>query len=332
MEDKSSMLSAAKVKNKLSVIIPFYNSDKYIRQCIESVLNQSYRNIEVLLINNGSTDDSLNISQEYAISDSRIHIITENKAGAAAARNCGIAHAMGEFVTFVDSDDYVDENMYCRLMELIDKYEADIACCSFNYVYSDGTPTGWYEPQLEKYIKDSQVVSGVEAGRIFLTSRDLEGFCWNKIFRSSVIKENFLRFDEAKKSFEDMQFVFDGLIKSGRVVLCDQKLYYYRQIGFSLTRDISPERSREFFDTLEKVGDKALACNLGKEAINYKVVKSVYHGYDRIKGNRQKRQMRILPSDVNILMAIHYILIYQKTEKLKTLVKLGYCLIHKAGD
>lgn len=310
---------------KLSIIIPVYNSGKYLRTCIESVLYQYYEDVDVLLIDNGSTDNSRSICEEYEKKDMRVHVLNESKPGAAAARNCGIAHAKGEYISFVDSDDYVDKNMYCELIDLMEQHGADIACSSFNYVYENGSSTGWSEPELEQYIIKGSAIDSIECARYFLTSTDVEGFCWNKVFRKSIINE--LIFDESKKAYEDMLFVFKGILNSKKVVFCNKKLYYYRQISNSLTKDISEVRAEEFFDTIEKVANVACSYDLKDEADNYRAVRTIYHNYNQLKCGKVYLH-KLLPSDISLFRAISLIIRNQRTEKTKTLAKLLYCLMY----
>jgi len=122
---------------KISIIVPIYNSEKYLRKCINSLLCQSYSNLEIILVNDGSKDKSGEICEEYALLDSRIKVIHTENCGQASARNTGLTVAKGEYIGFVDSDDWVDNDMYETLINMIGKYDADIAECGFRLVYDD---------------------------------------------------------------------------------------------------------------------------------------------------------------------------------------------------
>lgn len=313
---------------KLSVIIPVYNSEKYLVSCIESVLCQNYANIEVLLIDNGSSDHSRLICEEYEKKDVRVHVYSELKSGAAAARNCGISHATGQYITFIDSDDYIDKDMYCELMGMIKQYSADIAICSFHYVNESGNSMDWLEPELAKYIKTKTdpVIDSRECASYFLTSRDIEGFCWNKVFKKSIIDDNDLTFEESKMAYEDMLFVFESVLKSSKIVLCAKKLYYYRQISNSLTRDTSSVRSEEFIDSINKIADVACSYDLGEAADNYRVARTICLAYNQMKAGTANI-VSPLPEDISLFKAICTIVKKQRTEKVKTMIKLIYCLL-----
>ena len=160
----------------LSIIIPIYNSEKYLRDCLASVIDQTYKDLEIILVDNNSTDNSLKICKEYAAKDNRIRLMQERKKGAAAARNLGIKAAKGDFITFADSDDYLREDAYEILLNRIKKSNCDIMCYSSHIVDELGNKKGWYEPQLRRYEKGKCCYTGEEAAKIYLTSRDIEGF------------------------------------------------------------------------------------------------------------------------------------------------------------
>ena len=117
------------MNKKISVIIPVYNTSKLLRRCLDSVINQTYKNLEIILINDGSTDDSLSICKEYSQNDSRIILIDKENEGGGKARNAGLDRATGDYIAFVDSDDYIDPDMYSVLMNNLKTSEADISTC-----------------------------------------------------------------------------------------------------------------------------------------------------------------------------------------------------------
>ena len=129
------------MKNLLvSVIVPIYNVEKYLRKCVDSILNQTYKNLEIILVDDGSPDNCGNICDEYALSDSRIRIIHKKNGGLSDARNAGLDIARGNYILFVDSDDYIDETMVEKLYEALEKEKAEMSLCSFVYVNDDGVP------------------------------------------------------------------------------------------------------------------------------------------------------------------------------------------------
>ena len=140
------------MSHKLSVIIPVYNSENYIDRCISSIMNQSYPDLEIIIVDDGSTDKSLEICKKYAEVDSRITCIHQDNYGVSAARNNGLDHATGEYVTFVDSDDYIDEDMYESMLKVANEYKADVVLCdckkefgNHSLIYSHPVREGYYD-------------------------------------------------------------------------------------------------------------------------------------------------------------------------------------------
>ena len=125
-------------KKLVSIIIPVYNTAKFLPRCLNSVQNQTYKNLEIILINDGSTDNSLTIAEDYAKKDPRIKIITQKNQGLSAARNTGLKNATGDFITFVDSDDEIKSEMIEELLDAIETTSANIAACSFSESFPNG--------------------------------------------------------------------------------------------------------------------------------------------------------------------------------------------------
>ena len=117
--------------NKVSIIIPVYNVQKYLRKCLDSIVNQTFKNIEIIIINDGSSDNSLNICKEYSKKDKRINIINKHNEGVSKARNTGLLYATGEYISFIDSDDWVEQNMIEELYNSITSNKADLCICNF---------------------------------------------------------------------------------------------------------------------------------------------------------------------------------------------------------
>lgn len=128
----------------ISVVVPVYKAEKYIDECIESIVNQTYRNLEIILVDDGSPDRCPKICDEWAFRDERIKVIHQTNKGAAAARNAGIKVASGQYIGFVDSDDYIDKTMYEVLYEGIGKSDAQISCCYFVREYGNGADSTEY--------------------------------------------------------------------------------------------------------------------------------------------------------------------------------------------
>lgn len=190
-----------KRRELITIIIPIYNVDKYLKKTMESIINQSYKNIEILLINDGSTDNSGKICDIYAKKDNRIKVFHQENKGVSSARNLGINNAKGEYIVFVDGDDYVSSKYISSLYECITKNEADMAVQMYVNYYSDN--------RMIRNIKEdiNANISGVE----FIDFEILEGrdtTVYVKIYLKSIIDKFKIRFNENISNLEDMLFLF----------------------------------------------------------------------------------------------------------------------------
>lgn len=298
----------------LSVVIPIYNAEKYISKCVESVLKQTYKKLDIILVDNNSKDKSAEICKEFCKQDSRVSFHEQSISGAAVTRNKGIDNAIGEFITFVDSDDYLEAEAYQIMMDKMIEENSEAVICSYNIVDEKGQTLGWYEPRLKKY-SSCGPISGKEACRLFLTSRNIEGFGWNKIFKYSLLESNGLRFEETKSVFEDMVFVFKLLSKCQRVSFVEQKFYFYRQHTSSLVhQQYDDKRVSEYEDTMNEIMKCAIDLGLEKEAKSSIIYRNVLLDYSH--GCSRKFDIKLLFEEAFSIVR------YQKTEKIKTLIKV----------
>lgn len=309
----------------LSVVIPIHNSEKYLDNCIKSVISQTYENIEIILVENNSTDNSLNICQKYAKQDRRVKIVYEKKKGAAVARNCGIMYSTGTYIAFVDSDDYLREDAYEILMSSMKNKHADMICFSYKNVNEDGAELKWYEPSLSRYEKRNEIFTGKELASIFLTSRDIEGFGWNKLFRRSLLIENNFMFDENKRAYEDMAVLFELLSKCDRAILCPEKLYFYRQVSSSLTHADYVLKYQEYRDSLQQIMNCAESMGLFKAAEVFDISRTIWSDYNSLKNGMKIDDITLKYSFKHVFQKLIFNL---KSEKLKTVAK-AFFLYHR---
>lgn len=209
----------------ISVIIPVYNSQPYLEACINSVLNQTYRNLEVLLVDDGSKDESGAMCDAYARQDDRVRVFHKENGGQSTARNMGLDAAAGDFVMFIDSDDTVELNMAERLMGLIETWSADIAACELQDVYYDGAT-------FQKPPKPDYVCTGREAVAHSMKSQDIYGYPVNKLYRKSLWDH--FRFQNGR-CYEDAEVIPYVLYAAERVAVCTDALYHYYQRKNSTT-------------------------------------------------------------------------------------------------
>ncbi len=211
----------------VSVIMPIYNAEKYLKKSVRSILNEKYKNIELICVNDGSTDDSLIILNQLAKNDNRIKIINEENAGPAHARNVGLDNAKGKYVSFVDSDDFIDELTHYKLVEIAESEEADIVVFGGNpFPCSDRVP-GWI---WEKLSPRNIVYEGKEAGKdAVFREPSSRPFLWLHFIKKEIIdKKPILRLDESLDLGEDQVFEFMYFPRAEKIVFIDNRFYYYR--------------------------------------------------------------------------------------------------------
>lgn len=212
---------------KISVIMPVYNAYDYLKPAIDTVLAQTLTELELICIDDGSTDKSLSIIKECQEKDARIRIVTENNAGASVARNKGIVRARGEFMIFLDADDIYEPTLLETLYNLATEKELDIAVSSFDILNNKQGKHSPASPETHGDIFASgAVVSKNEFPDYILQSTT--GYVWNKLFRTSFVKEKELVFAPELYVFEDVHFVSTALSLASRVAKCDKVLIHHR--------------------------------------------------------------------------------------------------------
>lgn len=204
---------------RISVIVPVYNAQYYLNRCLDSLQNQIYSNLEFILVDDGSSDNSGNICDRYAASDDRFQVIHRENGGAAAARNDGLDAATGEWVGFVDSDDYIEPDMYAYLWELAQHNHADIVQCGVL----------WEENGKQKICDSEHPAKSFEISKSIPKQlwNNFSNFCNNKIFRTERVK--MLRFNGKYLIGEDLLFNLQALNLSDCIVLGERAGYHYVQ-------------------------------------------------------------------------------------------------------
>jgi glycosyltransferase involved in cell wall biosynthesis len=221
----------------LSIIIPVFQAEKYLRPCIDSVLNQSFPDFELILINDGSMDQSGDICDEYARADARIKVIHQENKGQAAARNRGVDNSSGEYVGFVDNDDLVSRGMFETLVNNAREGEADISACSFAQQDEKGNKQSGTHDH-EKYL-----FSNEEGMKELLSREKLDIYVWTKVYKKNFLDEYRIRFEEGKND-EDMLFNYKAFTFSGGCVFENTPLYTYTHRDNSESRSL-PKKDLE---------------------------------------------------------------------------------------
>lgn len=203
---------------KISVIIPAYNVEKYIKRCVDSVLQNTYSNFEIIIVNDGSTDSTESVCRGL-LNDSRVHLFSQSNAGVSAARNTGIKQATGEYITFIDGDDFVACDYLSYFWELVQTTGADF--CISKYCFKN------HGEQQTQDVRN-EIYSNLDATALLLSDVVVVG-CWNKIYKRSFLLENSIWFNEDLFYGEGLQFITTCALKAPRTGVGNRKIYYYRR-------------------------------------------------------------------------------------------------------
>ena len=222
--DYTDNLESLGVQPIISVIVPIYKVKKYLSKCIDSIIAQDYKNLEIILVDDGSPDNCPEICDEYAKKDKRIRVVHKENGGLSDARNAGIKVATGEYIAFIDSDDYVAKNYISMLLYTLKKYDADISACNYIKVYED-TGRQEVEPKTDKEL----VMTNVEAMKdLFTLPSNSDVVTWNKLYRTSLFIDNNIEFPKGKLH-EDNFTTYKLYYYSSRVAFVNVPCYYYLQ-------------------------------------------------------------------------------------------------------
>lgn len=239
-------------KPKLSVIIPVYNTEKYLKQCLDSVVNQTFEDLEIICVNDGSTDRSQKILEEYAHSDSRIKIINQENSGVCAARNKALSESSCDYVTFVDSDDYLEETAYEHAYKNIVNAQADVLIMKWHSFSDNKININIKNPYRESCIKI--IGDGKSLINFPVNHSDLRlGVVWDKLYKRSIITENNFKFESDVLFGEDTLFNFILFTKVKKVVVDNNILYHYRAgRKNSITSDLNAEKKAISYINISK--------------------------------------------------------------------------------
>lgn len=216
---------------KVSVIVPVYNCEKYIEECIKSLLGQTLNECEFIFVNDGSTDKSCEIIKKYQKIDNRIKLINQKNSGVSVARNIGLKNAIGQYVGFVDADDYIQFNYYETLYDVAIKNNCDVVICNWkSQANTLNLPFKKNKVLDKRYIKEN----------IYPYFIQYEGMnsVWNKIFKSELIKKNNIEFPNEIKLGEDAIFNIKAFSYLNNCLYLDYSGYFYREVEGSATKNV----------------------------------------------------------------------------------------------
>ena len=211
---------------KLTVIVPAYNVEKYIEKCLASLVNQTYKNLKILVVNDGSTDNTKQIIEKYEKKSENLKLLNKENGGLSSARNFGLQNTETEYVTFVDGDDYLELNTYEVIMKKVEEEKTDLGIFNFKKVYSQKIINSKLDEKV--YIKNFLKY-------LFSKSTETDIVVWNKVFKADIILKNQIYF-ENRAYFEDTGFIFRYLYFVEKVSLVEVPLYNYIQRENSITK------------------------------------------------------------------------------------------------
>ena len=241
---------------KISIIVAIYNVDKYIEKCIESIQKQSLKDIQIILVDDGSTDNSLKICRKFAEKDTRIEILHQENKGLVAARKSGLAAARGTYVGYVDGDDFAESDMYEKMYQMIEKEGADILAVGYQRDFNgklntvtNEIPSGVYQGNQLDQIYSNMLFSGN-----YFTSGIIPSV-WSKLFKRELLEENQTKVDDAIRMGEDAACTYPAFLGAKKIVIDNSNCsYHYRYVANSMTVTIDSkyfERASKLFKVLE---------------------------------------------------------------------------------
>lgn len=249
----------------VSIIVPIYNAQKFLKECIDSILDQTYQNLEIILVDDGSKDDSGKICDYYAKVDSRIKVFHQENKGLSAARNKGIKNSHGDYIAFIDADDYLSHNMIEVLLQSIKKNDADLSMCSFQYVNEFGERLKEnVSPILDEVLNVDEALS-----KLFKEKNWYYIVAWNKLYKKELWNDiqypiDFIHEDEA--------VIHHILYKCKKVVTVKQELLFYRQVNSSIMHNLNVKRTDIYYalaDRLAFLEDKVSNEKIKKLSVQY---------------------------------------------------------------
>lgn len=250
---------------KLSIIVPVYNVEKYLPKCLESLIKQTLKDIEIICVNDGSMDNSLAILKEFASKDSRIKIIDNQHQGVAKTRNTGIEQSTGEYIGFVDSDDYIDIDFFEKLYNSATKSNSDIAIASIL------KHKNFFNIYNAKYTKEETAITIQDKIKLCEDKKHFFFYAWNKIYHSGFIKENNIKFSEGQ-IYEDVMFAIKALYYSNKIISVYGTKYHYIEHENSLTKykDKTGEKEHDLIKAYSELQEFCNSKNIEiSERLNY---------------------------------------------------------------
>lgn len=277
-----------KIMPFFSIIVPVFNVEQYLKECLDSILNQSYKDFELILVNDGSMDKSLEICEKYAELDSRVILINQPNEGVSAARNKGIELAKGKYIWFVDSDDFIKEEVLIKIYRKLTKdFNVDILGINNYHLYPDGTMRkNFINGDVSKTIKED-----------FFNYHIIEATPWINVFRREFLLKNNIRFNTELEIFEDNFFTNECIYKAKTISYLSDHLYVYRYLETSLSSKSKIDQIRN--KNLQKLNEQIYCFVNNCREMQYFWVNQHYNNTLNLLKNKIKikNKVLILPMD-----------------------------------
>lgn len=269
------------MEDLISVMIPAYNAERYIKECLESLKNQTYKNIEIVIVNDGSTDCTQSICEEYVSEDNRFRLVNQKNGGEGAARNRGLQEAKGKYLCFVDADDHVYSEFIENMYKMQQEYQAGMVICGFTELKDNEV--------INETSGEIQVMNQEVAMENLLKEDSFKGYVWNKMFDMDIIRKNQLKFDVSLAVWTDVLFVFQYMLHIQRVVFNPKPMYYYIYVESSASH----------------AANHVLGVEKSYSAIRAKeqMVDSIPEGYDKVK---KQLAVRFVKSSLAVIRNVGY--------------------------
>lgn len=272
----------------ISIIVPVYNVEYYLPRCIESIQKQTYQNLQIILVNDGSTDSSGKICDRLAEKDNRLTVLHKENGGLSSARNYGLAYAKGEFIAFVDSDDYIHPNMYEHMMHVVNTTDVDMVICDFQEVYED--TTSYKSISFENLCCAEPDIVENEDILVQLRTRDVQTVVqWNKLYKKRIFDH--IWYPEGRLH-EDVFIIHRELWECEKIAYLTNKYYYYVQRNSSI---MHAETKRNFQDAIKGFEERIAfyeerACQKGADQAAEMLLMYILWKYDST--NKEQKDIR----------------------------------------
>lgn len=249
----------------ISVIVPVYKVERYLDKCVQSIVNQTYQNLEIILVDDGSPDSCPQLCEKWRNKDTRVNVIHQTNGGVSNARNCGMKIASGEYISFVDSDDALAPELYEKVMSIFEKYSVDIVTFDCERVTEDGKKLGGTEIITDRLITSADALKEMIQGNIC-------EYAWNKVYRADVL--NGIWFPSGRY-FEDSAVMYQIFIRAKQIYTLNERLYYYLQRSDSIVATMNAKKlsdlyqaRKERYDTLKTIDSTLAELAFSKVALN----------------------------------------------------------------